>query len=154
MTRTAAPGASADLSPAKMSSIFWAETDSAPKLNCATTMHDSRTAGKHVHERLHLVVLAARGRIATAAIDLPVIPRSARCENSKSVRHAVQSGDALMFFAETPAIMSCCRFASTKSRKIFFGNSLCPGARALKNSNGYFSRIGSDSLDRKSTRLN
>src|SRR5438876_11353166 len=93
------------------------------------------------HECLRLLVLVGGGRIATAAIDLPVIPRSARCENSKSVRHAVQSGDALIFFAKTPAAMSCWRFASTKSKKIFFGSSLWPGARALKNSNGHLSRI-------------
>jgi len=36
--------------------------------------------------------------------------------------------------------------ASTRSRKIFLGRSLCPGARALKNRSGYFSRTGSDSL--------
>src|SRR5438034_204982 len=62
MTRTAAPGASADLSPAKMSSIFWAETDSAPKLNCATTMHHSRSAGKRVTNRISLCRLAKQCR--------------------------------------------------------------------------------------------
>ena len=53
---------------------------------------------------------------------------------------------ASIFFASTPASSSCRRFASTRSRKSFTGNSLCPGARAVRNSNGYFSRTGSDSF--------
>ena len=37
------------------------------------------------------------------------------------------------------------RLASTRSRKIFLGSSLWPGARAVKKSSGYFSRTGSES---------
>ena len=58
-----------------------------------------------------------------------------------------------MFFAATPAAISWRRLASTRSRKIFFGNSLWPGARAVRNSSGYFSRTGSDSSTSRNSLL-
>ena len=66
----------------------------------------------------------------------PVTPFSARYENSRSVRHDVHSGDALMCLAATPAASNWRRLASTRSRKIFLGSSLWPGARAVRKEQG------------------
>ena len=51
-----------------------------------------------------------------------------------------------MFFGGTPAAMSWRRLASARSTKIFFGKSLCPGAREVRNKSGYFSWISFRSL--------
>src|SRR4029077_2061443 len=82
------------------------------------------------------------GRTPTTPISRPVTPFSARYENRRSVRHDVHSGEASICFAGTPASISCRRLASTRSRKMFTGSLLCPGARAVRKSRGYFSRTG------------
>ena len=58
-----------------------------------------------------------------------------------------------MCFAATPVASNWRRLASTRSRNIFLGNSLWPGARAVRNSNGYFSRTGSDSSTSRNSLL-
>src|SRR3954468_21002559 len=77
--------------------------------------------------------------IPTTAIILPVTPFSPRWEKNKSWWQRVHCARSEMFFAGIPAASNWRRLASARSRKIFFGNSLCPGAREVRNNSGYFS---------------
>jgi hypothetical protein len=61
------------------------------------------------------------GLIPATAINLPAASFSFLYENRTSVRQEVQSGEAVMCFAGTPASINWRRLASTRLRKIFLG---------------------------------
>src|ERR1700748_3364890 len=78
-------------------------------------------------------------RIPATAIILPVTPFSPRWKKNKPGRQRVHRPRSEMFLGDSPAAISWRRLAAARSRKIFFGNSLWPGARDVRNNNGYFS---------------
>ena len=72
----------------------------------------------------------------------PVNPRSVRWEKNRSVRQPVHCPVRKIAPFLSPAASNCRLFASARSRCMLGPISLWPGARAVRNSMGYFCRIG------------